>query len=124
MNPPPSPPPCNNNCNHNVTIDILTDSKPEETPIFMLGDDFEILIHQSGVDLANEEYFVSKQCLECCLHFGILDDFGDGLTPPAGISVTYRGREVTSRLSDIGFGRVIEFGAGCPNGSTAATSQC
>jgi hypothetical protein len=31
---------------------------------------------------------------------------------------------VTSGLSDIGFGRVIEFGAGCPIGSTTATFQC
>jgi hypothetical protein len=122
MNPPPSSPPRNNDCN-DVTIDMLTDSKPEETSIFMLGDDFEILIHQSGVDLANEEYFVSE-CLEGCLRFGILDDFGDGFAPPAGVSVTYRGREVTSGLSDIGFGRVIEFGAGCPIGSTTATFQC
>lgn len=105
MSPLPSAPLRKNNLN--VTIDILTYSRPGETSTFMLDDDFVILVHQSDVVLANEN-FVSE-CLEGCLHFGILDYFDDGLAPIAGVSVTYRGREVIAGLSDVGIGRVFEF---------------
>lgn len=95
-----------------LTIDLRTDTRPEETSVFIFGDDYQILFHQSGFDNNATDYTLTD-CFTGCLRIGLLDDQGDGLSPPGGVNITYDGQMLVQDLSDIEIGTVVMVGSDC-----------
>ena len=97
--PPPPPPPCTTP-DATITIEILTDSWPDETTWELV--EVGIGVIATGGPYVNSSTTYSTDvpvCSTSCYEFTIYDSYGDGIYAPGGYALYYEGGLVASTIS-------------------------
>jgi hypothetical protein len=96
-----------------LKLDLRTDQYGDETEVWLINDETqEFIWYDWGFDSNQFEQF--NACLDAngCAIFEIFDSWGDGISEPGGITLTFGG-EVVYESGDFGYGEVFRFGDGC-----------
>jgi trypsin len=97
-----------------LTMDLLTDDYGSETEFFLVTrEDDEWIWDQFG--FGDNESHQFSACLDPtgCATLDIFDWYGDGISAPGGVTLSYDGDVVYDHIGDFGYGEVFRFGDGC-----------
>jgi hypothetical protein len=96
-----------------LTMELVTDSYPDDNDFLLVTDDEEIVWYESSFDATESyKYFA---CLDPtrCATLNFFDFSGDGIEAPGGITLTYDGTVLMNQSGAIEGGVVFRLGDGC-----------
>jgi hypothetical protein len=97
-----------------LRLDLRTDNYGSETEMWLINDETQEFIWCNwGFDSNQSKQY--NACLDTndgCAIFKIFDSWGDGISEPGGITLTFGGK-VVYEGGDFGYGEVFPFGNGC-----------
>jgi hypothetical protein len=101
-----------------LTMDLLTDDFGSETGFFLVtSEDGEERIWDEN-DFGDNMSRQFSACLDPagCATLDIFDWYGDGISAPGGVTLSYDGDVIVYDRGDFGYGEIFHFGDACPSG--------